>query len=66
MSPVVNRLETLKKEIKGIRRTQADYEIRLESTRRAATKATGSVEERRFRSRKRKQDLRKLQKLLET
>ena len=66
MSPVANRLEVLKKDIEKIRRTQADYETRLESTRRAAAKATGSVEERRFRSRKREQELRDLQKSLES
>ena len=66
VSPVANRLEILKKEIEKIRRTQADYETRLESTRRAATKATGSVEERRFRSRKREQELRDQQKSLES
>jgi tol-pal system protein YbgF len=55
--PVAARLEILNKGIEKIRRTQADYETRLESTRRAATKATGSVEERRFRSRKREQEL---------
>ena len=66
VSPVANRLEILKKEIEKIRRTQADYETRLESTRRAATKATGSVEERRFRSRKREQELRDQQKSQES
>jgi len=66
VSPVAVRLEILTKEIEKIRRTQADYETRLESTRRAAAKATGSVEERRFRSRKREQELRDLQKLLES
>lgn len=66
VSPVAARLEILTKEIEKIRRTQADYETRLESTRRAAAKATGSVEERRFRSRKREQELRDLQKSLES
>jgi tol-pal system protein YbgF len=66
VSPVASRLEVLKKDIEKIRRTQADYETRLESTRRAATKATGSVEERRFRSRKREQELRDQQKSLES
>jgi tol-pal system protein YbgF len=66
VSPVASRLEVLKKDIEKIRRTQADYETRLESTRRAATKATGSVEERRFRSRKREQELRDQQKSQES
>ncbi len=66
VSPVASRLEVLKKDIEKIRRTQADYETRLESTRRAATKATGSVEERRFRSRKRERELRDQQKSQES
>ncbi len=66
VGPVADRLQSIKKDITEIRRTQADYESRLLRIQREAAKATGSVEERRFREQKRKQELGNLQMSLES
>lgn len=66
VTPIKKQLISIQEELKSVRETQADYETRLEQIRREASKATGTAEEREFKTRQHAQKLRDLKAILET
>ena len=66
VAPITARLQAIQNDLQSIRSTQADFETRLEQTARAASKATGTAEEREFKARKQSQEFKDLKAIMET